>query len=216
MKVFIVLFALFACALASGLGGHYEAAPIVSKVLNVNTGHSNQYRSQDGWGNYKFGYDEQHHDSWGSGGSSRHETGDAWGNKEGSYSLNVGDGRQRVVKYVADGAGFRASIKTNEPGIVSSAPAAVDINTPHGHGLHGGELGIAHSAPVLTKVGGYSEGLGLAGNGLALGGYSNGLGLAGNGLGLAGGYGNGLGLAGNGLGLAGGYGNGGLALGGAY
>lgn len=41
MKVFIVLSAIVACAVASGLegyGGHIAAAPIVSKVVNVNTG----------------------------------------------------------------------------------------------------------------------------------------------------------------------------------
>lgn len=48
MKSFIVLSALFACAIASGLEGYatqtYAAAPIVSKVVNVNTGSSTQYR----------------------------------------------------------------------------------------------------------------------------------------------------------------------------
>ena len=42
MKVFIVLTAVIACALASDLGGygggHLVAAPIVSKVVNLNTG----------------------------------------------------------------------------------------------------------------------------------------------------------------------------------
>ena len=83
--------------------------------------------------------------------------------------------------------GFRASIKTNEPGIVSSNPAAVDIHGPHG------DLGHAAAVPVVaTAVGGYSQG-GYAG-GLA-GGYAGGLG---------GGYG-GAGLALGGAGLAGGY-----------
>jgi len=161
MKVFIVLLAIFACAASDSwsgdYGGHY-AAPIVSKVVNLNSGQSWQYRKQDGWGNYAFGYNEQHNDAWGSGGSSRDEKGDSWGNKEGSYSLNVGDGRQRIVKYVADGAGFRASIKTNEPGIVASNPAAVDINTPYGHA----SALVAEPIAVATKVGGYAD-AGLAG-----------------------------------------------------
>ena len=66
--------------------------------------------------------------------------------------MNVGDGRQRTVKYTADGSGFRASIKTNEPGIVASNPADVNINTPHGYG---------YQAPVAqvytTHVGGYTQ-----------------------------------------------------------
>lgn len=163
MKVFIVLFSVFvACVLANGYGGesysnHY--APIVTQTKYINSGNSWQYRKQDGWGNYAFGYDEQHHDAWGSGGSSRDEKGDSWGNKEGSYSLNVGDGRQRVVKYVADGAGFRASIKTNEPGIVASNPADANINTPHGQSYQA----VSHASPVITHVGGYSSGNGYEG-----------------------------------------------------
>lgn len=204
MKLFIVLSCFVACALANdlGYGGHYAAPAIVSKVVNVNNGHSTQYRKQDLAGNYAFGYDEQHHDGWGSGGSSRDETGDAWGNKQGSYSLNVGDGRQRVVKYVADGAGFRASIKTNEPGIVASNPADANINTPHSYD--------AVAAPSHVATAAYGHG------GLALG-NAYGAGLA-----LNNGYGNGLALGngyGAGLALNNGYGNAygaGLALGNGY
>jgi len=230
MKVFIVLAAFVASALASDLGyggGHIAAAPIVSKVVNVNTGHSTQSRKQDAGGNYAFAYDAAWQDgAWGSGAHGQRESGDAWGNKEGSYSLNIGDGRSRLVKYVADGAGFRASIKTNEPGIVASAPAATSINTPHGYD--------AAPLPVATHVGGYSDGganLAYGASNLALGGLAYGgnglgagLGLAGNaGYGNAGlaygnaGYGNaglaygnaGLGLAGNGLGAGLGHGIGG-------
>jgi len=212
MKVFIVLSVFVACACANGLegygGGHIAAAPIVSKVVNVNTGHSTQSRKQDASGNYAFSYDNSWSDgAWGSGAHGQRESGDAWGNKEGSYSLNIGDGRSRVVKYVADGAGFRASIKTNEPGIVASAPAATSISTPHGHD--------AVPAPIDTHVGGYSEGLGYGASNIALGGLAGGYGAGLNGLaggygaglnGLAGGYGAGLnGLAG-GYGLAGGWG----------
>jgi len=205
MKVFIVLSAFVACACATGLEG-YAAPAIVSKQMHVNTGESTQSRKQDASGNYAFAYDAAWQDgAWGSGAHSQRESGDAWGNKEGAYSLNIGDGRSRVVKYVADGAGFRASIKTNEPGIVASNPAAADINTPHG-------APIAHApAVVATQVGGYSDG-GLAmggyggdllgGKGLAMNGYGGGYGMNG------GGYGGAL-LAGNGLamnGYGGGYG----------
>lgn len=158
MKVFIVLSAVLALACATGYYGgggdshgygHAVVLPVKSVHTSpVHTGYSNSYRQQDSWGNYKFGYNEQHHD----GGSSRDESGDSWGNKVGSYSLNVGDGRKRVVKYVADGHGFRASIQTNEPGIVAKAPADVSISTPHGD---------AHypQKEVITHVGGYSQGL---------------------------------------------------------
>ena len=156
---------MFAFALANGYLGDYgqgyhtqsysHAYPTLHAPAKhvytapVNTGHSTQYRKQDSYGNYAFGYDAQ---SW-DGGHSQNEKGDAWGNKEGTYSLNVGDGRQRVVKYVADGHGFRASIKTNEPGIVAKAPAAVSISTPHGHSAvpapHGYEShSYGHAAPI--------------------------------------------------------------------
>ncbi|CAL1288457.1 unnamed protein product, partial [Larinioides sclopetarius] len=75
-------------------------------------------------GNYNFGYDEGHL----SGGTFRKEAGDAFGNKVGSYGLRDADGRVRVVNYVADAAGFRADIKTNEPGVEPKDPAATTIN----------------------------------------------------------------------------------------
>jgi hypothetical protein len=46
----------------------------------------------------------------------------------GSYGLRDIDGRTRVVNYVADAAGFRANIQTNEPGVEPKDPAAVLIN----------------------------------------------------------------------------------------
>ncbi|XP_037579420.1 uncharacterized protein LOC119462148 [Dermacentor silvarum] len=86
-------------------------------------GTSTQFRNEDGWGNYNFGYDEDHT----SGGSFRRETGTALGAKTGSYGLRDADGRVRVVSYVADELGFRASISTNEPGTAPSTPADVTI-----------------------------------------------------------------------------------------
>lgn len=159
MKVLIVLSSVLALAVANAYYGHdagygYGAghghgalvlAP-TAKVIHaqpVNTGYSNSYRQQDSWGNYKFGYDEQHS----TGGSSRKEEGDSWGNKVGSYSLNVGDGRKRVVKYVADGHGFRASISSNEPGVVAKAAADTSISTPHGHSA---APVYGHAAPVVA------------------------------------------------------------------
>ncbi|XP_064488467.1 fibroin heavy chain-like [Ornithodoros turicata] len=119
VQVFVFL-ALVAVARAGYLG-----APAAA-VVAAETGHSNSHRAQDLAGNYNFGYNEVHT----SGGSSRHETGDAFGNKVGSYSLRDADGRVRVVKYVADAAGFRASVATNEPGTAPSTPAAAGYNAP--------------------------------------------------------------------------------------
>ncbi|GIY44059.1 adult-specific rigid cuticular protein 15.7 [Caerostris extrusa] len=61
----------------------------------------------------------------------RSEVGDAHGNKKGSYTIADIDGRARRVDYVADGHGFRATVKTNEPGTAASAPAAALIASPY-------------------------------------------------------------------------------------
>lgn len=115
MKVFICLFALVAAA---------SAVPLLA-TSHLSTGTSTSSRQQDAAGNYAFAYNEQH----ATGGSSRSESGNPAG-VVGSYTLNVADGRQRTVKYVADGLGFRAAISTNEPGTAASAPAAASINSP--------------------------------------------------------------------------------------
>ena len=90
----------------------------------VNTGASSQYRSQDNLGQYSFGYDE----AGATGGSFRHEKSDALGNRVGSYGLRGADGRVRVVNYVADANGYRASVQTNEPGTESRDTANVAVN----------------------------------------------------------------------------------------
>ncbi|GIX88246.1 cuticle protein 14 isoform a [Caerostris extrusa] len=92
-------------------------------AILLGTGASAQYRSQDNLGNYAFGYNEGH----ATGATFRKEAGSN-GVVAGSYGLSVADGRQRVVNYVADAAGFRADIKTNEPGVEPKDPANTAIN----------------------------------------------------------------------------------------
>nr|XP_042907324.1 cuticle protein 14-like isoform X2 [Parasteatoda tepidariorum] len=140
---------------------------------------------------YKFGYSikdkhgEQHREESGNGG--HHVTG--------SYGFTDDRGIHRQVNYVADHGGFRAQVKTNEPGTANQNPAAVHIHSSapaHGH-LYGG-----------YGYGGYgSAGLGYAGLNNGYAGYSG----LGNGFGgLVNGYG------GYGIGNAGfGYGGYGLA-----
>ncbi|OQR66202.1 cuticle protein 14-like [Tropilaelaps mercedesae] len=115
MKAFFVLTALVASAYA-GIVGH---------GIGLHTGSSVSSRAEDGLGNYKFAYNEKH----ATGGTFRSEAGNPWG-VAGSYGLADIDGRQRVVNYVADGHGFRASIKTNEPGTAPQAAAATSVATP--------------------------------------------------------------------------------------
>ncbi|GBL83408.1 hypothetical protein AVEN_126042-1, partial [Araneus ventricosus] len=87
---------------------------------------------------YKFGYSvkdkhgEQH----------REEVGDGK-NVKGSYGFTDDKGIHRQVNYVADHAGFRAQVKTNEPGTANQNPAAVHVisNAPYGQGGYSGGLG---------------------------------------------------------------------------
>lgn len=93
---------------------------------------------------YEFGYKVK--DPHGSGHFQK-ESGVSIGHsnkKVGSYGLQDADGRWRVVNYIADDHGFRASIETNEPGTGNSDPASVIINGPDSHG-----------APPLTVSAGH-------------------------------------------------------------
>ncbi|XP_067128339.1 cuticle protein 14-like [Centruroides vittatus] len=102
-----------------------RATVLVAPAAGIlETGASVQHRNQDAFGNYNFGYNEDHT----TGGTFRREAGDVLGNKVGSYGLRDADGRLRIVSYVADAAGFRANIQTNEPGTEPKDPAATLIN----------------------------------------------------------------------------------------
>ncbi|GIX98708.1 uncharacterized protein CDAR_571861 [Caerostris darwini] len=58
----------------------------------------------------------------------RQEQGDGHGNVQGSYGYVDAHGIQRQVDYVADGHGFRAQVKTNEPGTENQSPADVQLH----------------------------------------------------------------------------------------
>ncbi|KAG8201762.1 hypothetical protein JTE90_012821 [Oedothorax gibbosus] len=72
---------------------------------------------------YSFSYSAPLED--GVGQSSRTESGDANGRVQGSYTINNDEGHYRIVEYVADENGFRANVRTNEPGTESKSPADV-------------------------------------------------------------------------------------------
>ncbi|XP_023223514.1 cuticle protein 14-like [Centruroides sculpturatus] len=137
MKYFL-LFAVVAAA---------RALPFLPASI-ISTGTSIQQRVQDPVGNYQFGYTEGH----ATGGTFRREVGDIAGNKVGSYGLTDADGRRRVVSYVADAAGFRAKVDTNEPGVdPSKDPAAVAVNKGAiGAPLLAAPLAAAPLAPALA------------------------------------------------------------------
>ncbi|GIY84418.1 hypothetical protein CDAR_278611 [Caerostris darwini] len=114
--------AFFCAALAA-----VHASGLIGVPL-INTGISTSSRQQDVLGNNAFGYTIKH----GLGATnSRSEVGDGYGNRKRSYTITDIDGRARRVDYVADGHGFRATIKTNEPGTAAIAPAAALINSPY-------------------------------------------------------------------------------------
>ncbi|CAN7996632.1 unnamed protein product [Ixodes hexagonus] len=71
---------------------------------------------------YSFGYDTV--DEFGNK-QYRHETSDANNFKRGSYGYTDANGIYRQVDYIADANGFRATVRTNEPGTAPSAPAGV-------------------------------------------------------------------------------------------
>jgi hypothetical protein len=128
---------LLALVAAASAGVIAPAHLVASHAALVNTGNSAQFRTQDNVGNYAFGYNEDHS----TGGTFRRESGDAHGNKVGSYGLRDADGRLRIVNYVADAAGFRANIQSNEPGVEPKDPASVIINKP----------GLVAAAPILAE-----------------------------------------------------------------
>ena len=74
---------------------------------------------------YEYGY--QLDDTNGSHGHV--EKRDESGRVEGEYSINLGDGRVRVVKYVADENGYRADVTTDELGTEYNNPKDVYIGS---------------------------------------------------------------------------------------
>ncbi|GIY33923.1 hypothetical protein CDAR_571161 [Caerostris darwini] len=91
---------------------------------------------------YKFGYEiKDHHGS-----QHRHEHGDGHGHVQGSYGFTDHSGIHREVHYVADKQGFRATVKTNEPGTANQDPAHVKLhsNAQHVHHHDGHHHGHHH------------------------------------------------------------------------
>ncbi|GBM85964.1 hypothetical protein AVEN_52979-1 [Araneus ventricosus] len=129
---------------------------------------------------YKFGYSVKDHH----GEQHREESGDGGHAVRGSYGFTDARGIHRQVHYVADHGGFRAEVKTNEPGTANQNPAAVHMisDAPYGHGGYGyGGVGYGYGGLGY----GYG-GLGSGGSGYGYGG--NGYGYGGLGFGGLGYY----------------------------
>ncbi|GFR17661.1 cuticle protein 16.8 [Trichonephila clavata] len=132
---------------------------------------------------YKFGYSiKDHH-----GEQHREESGDGGHAVRGSYGFTDARGIRRQVHYVADHGGFRAEVKTNEPGTANQNPAAVHLisDAPYAHGHEGlgyaGYGGLGYGGLGYAGYGGlgYTGYGGLGYGGLGYGGYGlGGLGYA--------------------------------------
>jgi len=76
---------------------------------------------------YNFNFDVK--DDTGNG-QYRRESGDTAGVVRGSYGYTDAYGLYRIVDYVADKDGFRASIRTNEPGLNEPSPVTGTVPNP--------------------------------------------------------------------------------------
>ncbi|GFY77382.1 cuticle protein 16.8 [Trichonephila inaurata madagascariensis] len=151
---------------------------------------------------YKFGYSVKDHH----GEQHREEAGNGAGGVVGSYGFTDARGIARRVKYVADHAGFRAQVKTNEPGTANQNPAAVQVisDAPYANVAAAPIIAqpaavvvptVVDASPVLdARYTGLGYGAGYAGHGYrgyGLGnlGYANGGALVNTGLlGVNGGF----------------------------
>ncbi|CAL1284975.1 unnamed protein product, partial [Larinioides sclopetarius] len=95
---------------------------------------------------YAFGYSVRDHHSQ----QHRQETGNGHGAVVGSYGFTDARGIARQVNYVADHAGFRAQVNTNEPGTANQNPAAVQVNSHQPQVLRAIEPVHAHPVGVVA------------------------------------------------------------------
>ncbi|GIY10530.1 hypothetical protein CEXT_647241 [Caerostris extrusa] len=98
---------------------------------------------------YKFGYSIKDQNSQ----QYRQEAGNGVGGVIGNYGFTDDRGIARRVNYVADDAGFRAQVLTNEPGTANQNPAAVQIisNAPYAGGVPVGPA-VVPVRPAVVPV----------------------------------------------------------------
>ncbi|GFT03471.1 uncharacterized protein NPIL_513161 [Nephila pilipes] len=92
---------------------------------------------------YTFGYEvhDNHGEQW------RSEVSDGLGHVQGSYGFVDSEGMRREVEYVADDGGFRAQIRTNEPGMDMPNPADVVVMADPPSDYDASVYGIEHMHP---------------------------------------------------------------------
>ncbi|GIY75137.1 cuticle protein 10.9 [Caerostris darwini] len=165
-EVCIAVVALVGYVSAVGYGGGYGGGNRGIGGGGYGGGAGGGYGGGYGGGNlppqpYQFDYtarDEQGNTHY------RNEQGDQSGAMRGSYGYTDNQGLYRVVDYVADAGGFRANVRTNEPGTDGKeSPADVQLTA---------EQPPAGIQDRYTRVGGY--GGGADGYGGGAGGYGGG------------------------------------------
>ncbi|XP_013773236.1 cuticle protein 10.9-like [Limulus polyphemus] len=121
----VVFFCLAVAAVNAGiLPVNFGYAPALKVVAPVYHAASYAPKVVEKPQPYDFNYEIQTDDA---GSLWQRESGDDYGNKQGSFGYRDANGVYRQVEYVADEAGFRPVIKTNEPGTANANPADVQI-----------------------------------------------------------------------------------------
>ncbi|KAG8191842.1 hypothetical protein JTE90_022831 [Oedothorax gibbosus] len=98
---------------------------------------------------YSFNYNAETEDG---GSSARQEAGDGAGKVQGSYTVTDLEGHSRTVEYVADELGFRANVRSNEPGTANINPASITVESS----ADDGGIAEVYSAAVAAAAATYS------------------------------------------------------------
>ncbi|XP_023239487.1 cuticle protein 16.8-like [Centruroides sculpturatus] len=155
LKIFILVGLLNFVSAQYKEGGNYD---VYVRALVPNYGKNHQEEEYYGKATpYSFGYDLK--DEHGNNQFHREES-DEHGTKRGSYGYTDAYGIYRHVEYVADALGFRATIKTNEPGLSQQNPAHVKMHVedpPASYHQNSIAYSPTHSQPQLTYAQGKYE-----------------------------------------------------------
>ncbi|CAG2101264.1 unnamed protein product [Medioppia subpectinata] len=99
-------------------------APIVQKPVSFNIEQHELVGVPE-----PYNFNSEHKDEYGNE-QYRRESGDTQGVVRGSYGYTDANGLHRIVDYVADDDGFRATIRTNEPGLNERHPVSGAVQSP--------------------------------------------------------------------------------------
>ncbi|KAG9508805.1 hypothetical protein GZH46_02690 [Fragariocoptes setiger] len=126
-------------------------------VACVNAAHDVTKRQAPGEGPAPEGRAEPYAYQYETDSSTAAQSGDPNGRVTGFYTVADADGRQRRVDYIADEAGFRAKVQTNEVGTASQSPADVEMvasppNPEQYTSYQTATTGVVQAPPAVTTV----------------------------------------------------------------